>query len=353
MKVARSYLETNLLSKHHMLGPTMQQKNSVAEIPVLDVSALRGTCTHDLRGVTIEKLRHTLETVGFIYLSNHGIDDELVERMRDAVVRFHDLPQEAKDRLLINRFHRGYIPARSSTLRTSSVAEVTRPNRSDSLMIMHELAQADPAFLRGDPLQGANCWPEEFPELRTIALDYMAALSALGRDMAVALAEALGLLPTWFLPHFDRPTLFLRLLHYPHQGPVTEDAGIGAAPHTDYGFITILAQDNSGGLEVQAKNGDWIPAPPIPGTFVMNVGDILSRWSNGRFASTPHRVINRSGNRRFSQPFFFDPSMDSVIECPSSLLQAGETPRMPPVRWGDYLMERLDRNYNYRNSPSQ
>jgi isopenicillin N synthase-like dioxygenase len=168
--------------------------------------------------------------------------------------------------------------------------------------------------------------------------------------MAGALAEALELPRDWFLPFFGKPTLFLRLLHYPRQPD--EEQLFGSAPHTDYGFITILAQDEVGGLEVRNRHNQWIPAPPIEGTFVMNVADILQRWSNGRFASTPHRVRNLKPVDRYSMPFFFDPSMDAVVECPPGLLAAGEAPAHPPVVYGEYLMERLNKNYEYRKKAS-
>ncbi len=326
-------------------------------IPVVDVAALRRSIDPAAdateRKAVVRELGRTLEDVGFVYLSGHGIAPALVEDLRQTADRFHALSDDTKLKLRINDFHRGYIPYRSSIIETSTVAAVSKPNLSTSLMVMHEMAEDDPAVLRGDALQGPNQWPEEVPELRDVAIRYMSEMGALARDLAVALAEALGLFPSWFLPHFDRPTTFLRLLNYPQQEPDTGasgDAAIGSAPHTDYGFITLLAQDDTGGLEVRAKDGTWIAAPPISDTFVMNVGDILQRWSNGRFASTPHRVINRSARRRTSQPFFFDPSMNSVIECPASLLAPGEAPRFPPVCWGDYLMERLNRNYNYRKS---
>ncbi len=161
------------------------------------------------------ELRRTLETIGFVYLADHGVPPELGERLHRLSVQFHDLPAEAKLRIRMNEAHRGYMPFSTSTIVTSSVATVTKPNQSESLMVMHDLAEDDPAL--GEPLQGPNQWPAEIPELRQAALDYMRAMSALGRDMAVAIAEALGLPPTYFLPHFDRPTLFLRLLHYPEQ----------------------------------------------------------------------------------------------------------------------------------------
>lgn len=323
-------------------------RGEFSNIPVLDVSPLRGGARPDGRAGTVAELRRTLETIGFVYLADHGVPPELGERLHRLSVQFHDLPAEAKLRIRMNDAHRGYMPFSTSTIVTSSVAAVTKPNQSESLMVMHDLA-ADDATL-GEPLQGPNQWPAEIPELRQAALDYMRAMSGLGRDMAVAIAEALGLPPTYFLPHFDRPTLFLRLLHYPEQR--REEGLFGSAPHTDYGFITLLAQDSVGGLEVRNRAGDWIPAPPIPNTFVMNVGDILARWSNDRFASTPHRVLNLSGRERYSQPFFYDPSMDSVVDCPAAILTPGEAPRHPPVRYGDYLLDRLNKNYEYRKKAS-
>jgi isopenicillin N synthase-like dioxygenase len=151
--------------------------------------------------------------------------------------------------------------------------------------------------------------------------------------------------------YFEKPTTFLRLLHYPTQ---PEEGGLfGSAPHTDYGYITLLAQDDVGGLEVKNRAGNWIAAPPIPDTFVMNVGDILARWSNDSFVSTPHRVINRSGRERYSQPFFFDPSMDEMIEALPTCVPAGTEPKYSPVLYGAYLMERIDRNYHYRKGASE
>ncbi|MDR3474143.1 MAG: 2OG-Fe(II) oxygenase family protein, partial [Devosia sp.] len=130
-----------------------------------------------------------------------------------------------------------------------------------------------------------------------------------------------------------------------------DDADLfGAAPHTDYGFITLLTQDEVGGLEVRNRHGQWIAAPPIAGAYVMNVGDILERWTNGRFASTPHRVRNLKPRDRYSIPFFFDPDMSARVECPPRALQdTGET-KYEPVVYGEYLLDRLNRNYKYRGA---
>ena len=261
---------------------------------------------------------------------------------------FFALPEAEKLKLKIDRNFRGYLPFAGSTIVTSSVAKVSKPNQSESIFFMHEVAPDEPAALAGKPLQGPNQWPDEalLPGFRDTIEHYVEDMSALARRLVRAIALAVDMPADSMERFFEKPTTFLRLLHYP---PQPEEAGLfGSAPHTDYGYITLLAQDEVGGLEVRNKSGDWIAAPPIPGSFVMNVGDILARWSNDRFVSTPHRVINRSGRERYSQPFFFDPAMDETIAALPTCVPVGASPKYPPVIYGDYLMERIDKNYHYR-----
>lgn len=292
------------------------------------------------------RLRTILEDIGFAYIAGHPVAPGLIDGLRREATAFFAQPMDDKQSIAINAAHRGYMAPNSSLIVTSSVAKISKPNQSESLLIMHEIPDDDPEVVAGKPLQGPNQWPAFQATLRTVALEYMASLEDLARRIVHLIARGLGLPETYFDPHFERPTVFLRLLHYPPQPD--EEGLFGSAPHTDYGFITLLAQDQRGGLEVRAQNGTWIPAPPIDGTFVLNVGDILSRWTNGRFASTPHRVINRSGKDRYSQPFFFDPSMDCVV-APLAQSAGTDTPAaFAPVRYGDYLMERIDKNYDYR-----
>jgi isopenicillin N synthase-like dioxygenase len=311
-------------------------RGEFSEIPVIDVSALADGASPEARAATVAALGDTLERSGFAYLVGHGVPQDMIDGLWDLSKAFHALPMEAKRAIAMNDFHRGYMPFSTSTIVTSSVAKVTRPNQSESLMIMHEVAPDAPSF--GEPLQGPNQWPADLPQLRDAALAYMRRLTELGEMMAGGLAEALGLPRDWFAPFFDEPTLF------PRQ---EDDAGLfGAAPHTDYGFITLLTQDEVGGLEVGNRHGEWIAAPPIPGAYVMNVGDILQRWSNGRFASTPHRVRNLKPQDRYSMPFFYDPAMSARVETPPGL--RGDGAIAPPVLYGDYLLERLNKNYPYR-----
>ncbi|MDR3536926.1 MAG: 2-oxoglutarate and iron-dependent oxygenase domain-containing protein [Acetobacteraceae bacterium] len=324
----------------------VQTTRSADHLPIVDMGPLAdGTAGDAAIGRQLDEI---FSTLGFCYFANTGVDQAVIDGVFDASRRFHALPDAAKKAITINDFHRGYMAPKTSQIITSSVARVTQPNNSESFMFMHEVAPHDPKF--GQPLQGPNQWPADLPGFRDAVLAYDAALSAFCRRLLPVMARALALPPDWFAPYFTDLTLFLRLLHYPPQ-PV--DAGadaFGSAPHTDYGFLTILAQDMTGGLSVRRADGTWLAAPPIPGTFVVNVGDMLSRWTNKRWQSTPHSVRNLSGGDRYSCPYFFDMGMAAVIGCVPTCTSAGNPPKEPPVRYGDYLMERLNKNYTYRTT---
>jgi isopenicillin N synthase-like dioxygenase len=297
-------------------------------IPVVDVAAsVAAQPSFDAVG---RAMVSALEDIGFLCIVGHGVPDAIRRRAFEASRAFHALPVESKMALKQNQAHRGYMPFSTSTLVTSTVDRVRRPNQSESFMMMHELAADDPDLLAGKPLQGPNQWPSELPEFKAAVLAYNDALEQLSRRLVQAIAVGLGLDATWFDDAFRRPTTFLRLLHYPpHPADAPADL-FGSAPHTDYGFITLVAQDGVGGLEVRSRDGDWIAAEPSAEAFVVNAADILMHWTGGRLISIA---------------YFHDPSMDTLVEP----LPMGAR-RYAPTRYGDYLMERLDKNYNYRRS---
>lgn len=315
-------------------------------LPIIDLGGL-GT-SHAAETRIALALDEAFRTIGFCYIANTGIDRTLLDGVFSASRLFHALPGDAKSAVAINRFHRGYIAAKAQLFRSSSVAQVTRPNLSESFMSMHHVPPDDPRF--GTPLNGPNQWPDALPGFRQQVQAYDAAMRGLGLRLLPPIALALGLAPDALAPFFRRPTTFLRLLYYPPQPPDSPDDWFGAAPHTDYGFITILAQDDSGGLEVRPHDEVWIPAPPIPRTFVVNVADMLARWTNDRWQSTPHRVRNFSGGDRYSCPYFFDMDLDATIACLDVCCGPENPPRYEPVRYDDYLLDRLNRNYSYRRA---
>ena len=315
------------------------------KIPIIDVGPLRDGSKAGLAQVA-EAIDYAYSQVGFGYIINHGVDQALIDGIFVASRQFHALPHVEKMKIEINVYHRGFIPINTSTPKTSSIAKVTKPNQSESFMMMHELPQDDPDVLAGAPLAGPNQWPERLPEFRPAVRAYNQAMVDLARRLVRAISVALGVGPCGLDKYFERPTTFLRMLYYPPQPPQSADDLFGSAPHTDYGFITILVQDEVGGLQVRNVAGEWIDAPYMPGAFVMNTADILHRWSNGRFISTPHRVINRSGRARYSNPFFFDPDMKAEIAALPSCVTPDQPARYEPIVYGDYLMARLQANHD-------
>ena len=321
-------------------------------IPVIDLAPLFDGGPAGLRQVAAA-IEHAYSQVGFSYIVNHGVPEALTAGVFQASAEFHALPRAEKLQLEVNEFHRGFIPINTSTDATSTIKKAAKPNQSESFMMMHELPDDDPDVLAKAPLAGPNQWPASLPNFRPAVRAYNAALIDLGRRLVPAVAVALGAEPTALDANFVRPTTFLRLLYYPPQPPASPEDLFGSNPHTDYGFLTLLAQDDVGGLQVRNRAGDWVDAPYRPGALVMNSGDILHRWSNGHFISTPHRVINRSGRARYSCPFFFDPDMRAQIAPLPSRVTAAAPARFEPLVYGDFLMGQLRANHDQHAERAQ
>jgi isopenicillin N synthase-like dioxygenase len=311
-----------------------------SEIPVLDVGAIYNT-KPGAQDALIAAFAKAYGEVGFAYITNHGIDPELRRRVFQASEAFHALPVADKMAVELNHNHRGYIPINTSTDVNSKLAKVTKPNQSASFMLMRDDTTEDPAVY----LSGPNQWPDK-GSFRTDCEAYMAALSDLSKRMMKIALRAAGADTLDFMAAFDTPTTWLRLLHYPPQLGSVEGL-FGSAPHTDFGCLTILAQDPVGGLQVQTPSGDWVDAPFLADSYVVNVGDMLHRLSNGCLRSTPHRVINRSGKERYSVPFFYDPHVSADIAPLSGTGPA----RFQPVNFGDFLRSELEAGYD-KHKPS-
>ncbi|MDH3300052.1 MAG: isopenicillin N synthase family oxygenase [Acidimicrobiia bacterium] len=310
---------------------------STSSIPVIDLSRAPTAVAADLLTAYGE--------VGFAYLVGHGVDDRLVAETFDAAYRFHALPVEAKLSVELDDRHRGYIAINTSTDRNTELATVTKPNQSASFMMMREAGPDDPAVAAGHYLAGPNQWPE-LSGFRATLERYHEALSRLGARVMALFFDALGaedasaLVDRWFEP----ATTWLRLLHYPPQEPQPDL--YGSAPHVDYGAITILAQDEVGGLQVKASDGTWLDVPYRDNSFVLNTGSMMVRWSNGRLKATPHRVINRSGRERYSIPFFYDPDVTTVVEPLSCCVDDSRPARFGPELFGDFLRRELTAGYD-------
>lgn len=302
----------------------------------LPVIALDGA---DLPAVAAA-IREACTGPGFFYLSGHGVAPEVIAAAVEAARRFFHLPAEVKALTRANLLHRGWHAAGGAVMEGA-----TKPDLKEFYSMGLDLPADHATVLAGEKLRGPNQWPEQVPELRPAMEAYYAAMMALGARLLRAVAAGLDLAPDFFVPHYRLPLQRTQAIFYPPQPPDDAD-GFGVAPHTDFGCITLLWQDDTGGLEVRDRSsGEWVAAPPLPGTLVVNVGDLLGRWSNDRFASTPHRVVNRSGHERMSIATFHDPDFSAVID-PRAL--GATEPRYEPTTAGAHILGRFAQAFAYR-----
>ena len=315
-----------------------------AAIPVIDYGPYFAGASGALDRVAAE-VAFACEKVGFFYAKNHGVPEGVIERAFAASRRFHALPLEEKLRLRLNENNIGYLPINASVQGASTVHKATRPNWNESFFISHDRAADHPDVLAGTPLRGRNQWPTGMPELRRDMLAYFRALGAMCDRMLPPFAVALGLEPDFFARYFaGEPHAVLRFLHYPPQESVEDDT-FGQAPHTDNSFMTALARTEVPGLAVRLPSGEWFAPPLIPGTFLINLGNIMRRWSNDRFLSTPHGVLNESGADRYSIAYFHSPNPDRVIECLPTCTSPDNPPHYPPAVYRDLVLEFYRANY--------
>jgi isopenicillin N synthase-like dioxygenase len=272
-----------------------------SEIPVIDLSQQSDDDNNIVRSIY-----QACTEVGFFYITNHGVAQSLVADLVAQGEVLFALPDEIKNSLLVDQRMRGYLPLR---YRSYEGEERAGTSHQEGFWIGHETT-ADPAY----PLHGPNQWPRDLSGFQASMTAYFESIEKLSRRLLELFALALELPADRLISNFNSPNSRLKLNHYPPQKDPVSDNNIGVVPHSDSGCFTILWQDDNGGLEVQNHQGDWVEAPPISDSFVVNIGNIMQYWSNGLFSSTPHRVINRNGEDRFSIPFFVNPDHQTVIE---------------------------------------
>jgi isopenicillin N synthase-like dioxygenase len=286
----------------------MHPAEDPARLPLIDVAPL--VEGGDVRQQVAEQLGAACRDWGFFYIVGHGVDEALIRRLEEQSRAFfaQDLDTKLEIRMeLGGRAWRGFFPVGDEL--TSG-----KPDRKEGIYFGTELDAGHPLVAAGVPLHGRNLFPAHMPAFRRAVLDYMAAMTRLGHALMAGIAVSLGREASFFADRYtsDPLTLF-RIFNYPPQpdgGADVDEWGVGE--HTDYGLLTMLRQDDAGGLQVKSPGG-WIAAPPVDGSFVCNIGDMLGRLSDGRYRSTPHRVRNLAARDRLSFPFFFDPSWDARI----------------------------------------
>lgn len=321
----------------------------IQSLPLIDIEPLRRMSDVAAIEAAARQIDAACRAFGFFYATGHGIAPAVVSDLLAASRAFFELPDAEKAKIAMDKggiAWRGWFPVAGEL--TSGI-----PDLKEGLYLGEELGADDPRVEAGLPLHGANLWPDAVPALRPAVEAYLSAATRAGEALMRGMALALGLDADHFAGGLTRnPTLLFRIFHYPATHPgAASDEGFGVGEHSDYGLLTLLGQDDKGGLEVRTPGG-WIDVPPFGDALVINVGDMFERLTRGRFRSAPHRVVNRAGASRYSFPLFFDPDFVAAVE-PLPIESEGDA--QSEARWdgidihdpigtyGDYLIGKVSK----------
>ncbi|KIY62182.1 Clavaminate synthase-like protein [Cylindrobasidium torrendii FP15055 ss-10] len=327
------------------LASNQRTESAFEQIPIIDISE---STSHDpaARRVLADRIRDACVNVGFFYVTNHGVEQGVIEGAVEAGKRFFARPTEEKMKLDIHKTanYKGY---------TALLGENTDPtgkgDMHEGFDIGWDAGSGGESSATGHDMAGGNVWPD-LPDdsFKDPVLQYYHAAVELGQRLFPLFALALDLPENFFEDKTTKPAAIMRLLHYPPQNatPETEDGTvIGIGAHTDYECFTILWQDKIPALQVMNTEKRWIDAVPIPGTFVVNLGDQLARWTNDVFKSTVHRAVNKSGTERYSMPLFFGTDYNVRLEPISGCVSEDNPAKYEVVTAGDYVKSRLEATY--------
>ena len=281
------------------------------------------------------------EGIGFFHLTGHGIPAEMTDGIFSAARQFFTLPVERKtdpDLLISRENSRGYQP-----LGARYYEKTSAPDLMEAFKYQRELAADDPDILAGDRIQQMNKWPANLPGWREQLLDYFDAIDGVSANLLRAFALALDLEEDYLLGFYQKPMTQVSLLHYPPQPPAPD--AFGNRPHLDETAFTIVLQEDVAGLEVKTVSGNWVSVPPIQGSLVVNIGVYMARWTNDRFRSTMHRVVNRTGAERYSIPYFAIPDFDAVIECLPTCVGPDSPVKYEPLHIGRSIQRKFSSDY--------
>jgi isopenicillin N synthase-like dioxygenase len=297
-----------------------------------------------------ETLRYTQENVGFYVVVNHGVPRETIDHGYAELAKFFALRDEEKLRIRINDKTVGYIPPRSTMYVSATVHKNTKKDLNETITLARERPVDDPAIRAGIRFVGPNQWPPGRPEFRQAMIDYQNAIAKLGYAMLPLYARALELPPDYFAPFFTEPMWWTRNSHYAAIEP--EDNQFGIAPHCDHSFITLLPISEVSGLEVMWPDGEWVRVDPVENGVVINTGEFLARWTNGRFLATPHRVIMPKRDR-YSMAMFFNPNYDTMAVPLPTCVTADRPVAYEPVSMLQYMSWYMDTNYRREGGGQQ
>ena len=289
-----------------------------------------------------KELYNASTDLGFIYIKNHDISENLINDLRKDGLNFFRSSTDDKSKVLITKKHRGWLGFGGAKM-----GDKAKPDLKESFIWGY---QYDDGSLPDDhQLRGVNKWPEFLPSLQQNAMSYFHQINELAKNLLTCFAMGLNLKENFFIRNCNAPLSRASLGYYPDQPKEMGEMQFGVSEHTDFGLLTILCQDSVGGLQIKGLDGQWFHAPPIDGTLIVNVADLLSRWTGGIYKSTPHRVVNSSGQERLSIVLAFDPDPETLIN-PGEIPEIEKNTNEEPITCGDYLIWRFNKAFSYRKN---
>lgn len=325
-----------------MSYPLLPGHAPACHLPLIDLTGLLGK-DPQARIAVAEEIGKACRDWGFFYIHHHGIDAALQAVVFEQARQLFALPDEAKRALdkAASPANRGYEALRGQRLEPGAPADL-----KEGFYLGRDLPAEDPRVQAGRFNHGPNQWPVTLPNFRTAMARYHAAMTGLAEQLMAGLALSLELPEAYFAGFCEDAMATLRLLHYPPQPANAAPGEKGCGAHTDFGGLTLLLQDDNPGLQVwNHRTQDWMDAPPLKGTYVVNLGDMIARWTNDRYRSTLHRVVNLSGRERYSVPFFYGGNPDHLVSCIPTCLAPDEAPRYPSVTVEEHYREMYRRTY--------
>jgi isopenicillin N synthase-like dioxygenase len=308
----------------------------IESIPVIDIAPLvNDEPEAELR--VSEQMSIAAHQVGFFYVRNHGIPQQLIDDALRVSRAFFQSPLKDRNAVRITEKKRGFIEPYTGIMKLSKTRDFRETflwGREFDPVTLHELKNV--------PLIGPNQWPAFLPEMKPVLNEYFEACVIVGRRILGAFAIAMEIEREYFSACFDKCIARGSTLYYPPQPESLGEDQFGIGTHTDWGVLTLLYQDDVGGLQVLSGDGEWVTAHPIPGTFVVNVGDCLEQWTNKRLLSNQHRVVNSSDRYRQAIAMFVDPDFDTPI---IPVVKDGETPQYEPTTCGERVMDSFRKAY--------
>ena len=308
-------------------------------IPIIDINGLLCGASASSK-IAAEKINKACLDNGFFYISNHGVDETLVRNLMRLTKEFFDLPQKEKENISIKNSlaARGYEGLFAQSLEKGTLGDL-----KESIYFGREFDEDHPDVIAKKYGKGPNQWPSDIPTFKETVMLYFERMHELSKAIMSGLALSLDLKEDHFLDYCLDPLARLRLLHYPSQSADSPENQRSAGAHTDFGGLTILLQDNLGGLQVYDQGKQkWIEASPVPNTFIVNLGDLIARWTNEKYKSTLHRVVNKTGNERYSIPFFFHGNTDYVVTCLPTCQSRENPPKFAPTT----VLKHFEERYN-------